>query len=42
MKRSWIGFFLLIILLVLGILGTWAMEQVHDPIARDLKLAAEG
>lgn len=42
MKRSWIGFFLLIILLALGILGTWAMEQVHDPIARDLQLAAEG
>ena len=42
MKRSWIGFFLLIILLLLGILATWSMDRVHEPIAQQLQLAAEG
>jgi len=42
MKRSWIGFFLLVALLILGILATWAMDRVHAPISQALQLAAEG
>ena len=41
MKRSWIGFFLLLVLLGLGFLSSWAMEEVHDPIAEQLEDAAE-
>jgi len=42
MKRSWIGFFLLLILLGLGILATWGMAEIHEPIAEELQLAAQG
>lgn len=41
MKRSWIGLGLLLVLLCLGILGSWAMEEIHEPIAEKLEEAAE-
>ena len=41
MKRSWIGLALLLVLLTLGGLGTWAMEEIHEPIADKLEDAAE-
>lgn len=42
MKRSWIGFFLLLVLLGAGILATWSMAEIHEPIGEELQLAAEG
>lgn len=41
MKRSWIGFALLVLLLMAGLAVTWAMDAIHDPIAEDLAQAAE-
>ena len=41
MKRSWIGFALLLVLLAGGIAATVGMEKCHEPIARDLANAAE-
>lgn len=41
MKRSWFGLALLLLLLAAGLLVTWAMAQIHDPIARDLITAGE-
>ena len=41
MKRSWIGFILLLVLLVGGILSTRAMTAIHEPIEADLMQAAE-
>ena len=41
MKRSWMGLGLLLVLLALSLLVTWAMAKVHDPIARDLITAGE-
>ena len=41
MKRSWIGLGLLGALLVIGLLVTWAMVRIHDPIAADLTAAGE-
>ena len=41
MKRSWIGFGMLLVLLVLALLVTWAMDRIHEPIARDLETAAD-
>lgn len=41
MKRSWIGAGLLLVLLAAGLLVTWAMAEIHDPIARDLITAGE-
>lgn len=41
MKRSRIGFWMLLILLVLGLLVTWAMGRFHEPIAGELEAAAE-
>ncbi|MGM9549057.1 MAG: DUF4363 family protein [Faecousia sp.] len=41
MKRSWIGFFLLLALLAGGIAATCGMDKCHEPIARDLANAAE-
>ena len=40
MKRSWIGFVLLLVLLAGGIAATWGMAKCHEPIARDLENAA--
>ena len=41
MKRSWFGFGLLVVLLGAGLLVTWAMERIHEPVARDLITAGE-
>ena len=41
MKRSWIGFALLLVLLAGGIAATWGMAECHEPIARDLENAAK-
>ena len=41
MKRSWIGAGLLLVLLISGLLVTWRMAKIHDPIARDLITAGE-
>lgn len=41
MKRSWIGFFLLLVLLGIGILATWGMTAVHEPIEAELNQAAQ-
>ena len=41
MKRSWFGFGLLLVLLGAGLLVTWAMERIHEPVARDLITAGE-
>lgn len=41
MKRSWIGFALLLVLLAGGIAVTWGMAKCHEPIARDLENAAK-
>ena len=40
MKRSWIGLGLLLVLLALGIVTTWAMEKIHAPIESQLQQAA--
>lgn len=41
MRRSWIGFFLLLALLAAGALATWSMGEIHEPISRELEQAAE-
>ena len=41
MKRCWIGFILLLVLLAGGLLATWTMDRIHEPIEADLKQAAE-
>ena len=41
MKRLWFGVALLVILLLLGIGSTLAMEWIHSPIARQLESASE-
>lgn len=41
MKRSWIGFVLLLVLLAGGVAATWGMAKCHEPIARDLENAAK-
>ena len=41
MKRSWIGLGLLLVLLAVSLLATWAMGQIHEPIAVLLQQAAE-
>lgn len=40
MKRVWIGAAFLLVLLVLGLGATWAMEAIHRPIGEDLDRAA--
>lgn len=40
MKRAWIGVGLLVVLLILGIGSTLAMERIHTPIARQLDQAS--
>jgi len=32
MKRSWIGFILLLVLLAAGLFSTWRMTSIHEPI----------
>ena len=41
MKRSWFGFFLLLVLLAGSILVTWIMVRLHEPIEADLISASE-
>lgn len=41
MKQSWIGFFLLLVLLAGSIAVTWVMDRIHEPIEADLKQASE-
>jgi len=41
MKRSWIGFILLLVLLAAGFLSTHTMKTIHEPIEADLLQAAE-
>ena len=41
MKRSWLGFFLLLVLLGLSLLSTWAMGQACEPITENLLQASE-
>lgn len=40
MKRSWIGLGLLLVLLAVGIVTTWAMDKIHGPIEGQLQQAA--
>ncbi len=41
MKRSRFGAWLLIFLLAVSLLSSWAMEQVHAPVAADLEAAGQ-
>ena len=41
MKRSWLGFILLMALLLGCVLVTVAMERIHDPIETELLQAAQ-
>lgn len=41
MKRSWIGFFLLLFLLLAGIFSSWTMVHIHRPIEENLQHAAD-
>jgi len=41
MKRSWFGFFLLLVLLAGSILVTWVMIRIHEPMEENLLRAAE-
>lgn len=41
MKRSWIGFALLMVLLLGGILVTRQMQKIHEPIEVQLQQAAQ-
>lgn len=40
MKRSWIGFFLLMVLLTGAAVSAFAMVCIHEPIEEDLKQAS--
>ena len=41
MNHLWIGVLILAILLALGLVVSWGMDAIHDPIANDLAAAAE-
>lgn len=41
MKRAWFGAGLLIVLLGISLGVAWCMDEIHAPIAADLKRAAE-
>jgi len=41
MKRSWMGAGLLLVLLAAGLLVTYIMGKIHEPVARDLTAAGE-
>ena len=40
MKRSWLGFLLLLVLLAAGLFSTWKMTSIHEPIEVYLSQAA--
>lgn len=39
MKRSWIGLAILLALLTVGLLTSWAIARTHEPIAQSLEQA---
>lgn len=41
MKRSWIGLGLLLALLTVGLLTTWSMGRIHEPVSAELEQASE-
>lgn len=41
MKRCWIGAAFLLVLLIVSLLTTWAMEEIHEPMEENLEQAAE-
>ncbi len=41
MKRSWLGFALLVLLLFVSILTTRQMTKIHEPIGTELMMAAQ-
>lgn len=41
MKRCWFGLGLLVVLLGLSLVSSWAMGAIHDPIAGQLSRAGE-
>lgn len=41
MKRSWFGFFLLLVLLAASFLVTWIMVKIHEPIEKNLLRSAD-
>ena len=41
MKRGWIGFGLLLLILTAGVLSAWAMVQWHSPLEQQMELAAQ-
>lgn len=40
MKRSWMGFVLLLVLLAVSLFTTWKMTTIHEPIEAQLQQAA--
>ncbi len=40
MKRSWFGFLLLAVILVLSLAVTWVMTEIHQPVSQDLRQAS--
>ena len=41
MKRSWIGFGMLLLLLLGSILSSWAMVRIHEPMEEKLQMSAQ-
>ncbi|MBO7253176.1 MAG: DUF4363 family protein [Oscillospiraceae bacterium] len=41
MKRSWFGFILLILLLILSLVASYAMDQIHEEAANHLQQASQ-
>lgn len=41
MKRSWIGFGLLLVILVISLLATALMTRIHEEVALELKQSAQ-
>ena len=41
MKRCWFGLGLLVVILAISLGVTWGMVKIHEPIAADLRQAAQ-
>lgn len=41
MKRCWVGAIFLLVLLLVSLGVSWAMDRIHEPIGEDLNRAAE-
>lgn len=41
MKRSWLGFLFLLLLLAVSLVSTWAMAHIHEDAAEKLEEAAD-